>query len=77
MIEFIIGEDMKMFSEKTHSKEEKEKSIRFLKAVFAELSCNPLVNDELKKKIFIGGLLYTGLTKDEVNHEERIGLIDV
>lgn len=55
----------KMFTQKPEIKEE-EKRVQFLKNVHAIVFSDPAMPDEEKQKILLGALLYTGLTKNEV-----------
>ncbi|WP_133137742.1 hypothetical protein [Legionella rowbothamii] len=57
---------MKLFTQKPINNEEKEKRVQFLKNIHSLLSSDPSMRSEEKQKILIGALLYTGLTKDEV-----------
>ncbi|WP_058533927.1 hypothetical protein [Legionella saoudiensis] len=55
----------KMFTQKPEIKEE-EKRVQFLKNIHSILFSDPAMRDEEKQKILLGALLYTGLTKNEV-----------
>lgn len=57
---------MKLFTQKPINNEEKEKRVQFLKNIHSVLSSALSMRSEEKQKILIGALLYTGLTKDEV-----------
>jgi hypothetical protein len=55
-----------LFTQKTISKEEKERRVQFLKNIYSAFSSNPSMSDIEKQKILLGALLSTGLTKNEV-----------
>ncbi|KTD46308.1 hypothetical protein [Legionella quateirensis] len=57
---------MKLFTQKPVNQEEKEIRVQFLKNIHSLLSRDLLMGSEEKQKILFGALLYTGLTKEEV-----------
>lgn len=66
---------MKLFEQKSDTKEEKEKRIQFVLNIYSVLSCDPSISKEMKRKILIGSLLHTNLSAKEIQEDIVNGYI--
>lgn len=60
---------MKLFEQKSDTKEDKEKRIQFMSNLYSVLSRDPSINNEMKQKILIGSLLHTNLSAKEIKED--------